>query len=111
MDGAFAFVAPTFKPLVWRGQAVEAKGVYRIKRFAEDGVCIDELDLKYIATCASKKVRVHVGSIEVLSRRMVLALTPTGRWVYIDRKTGSLYDALSGKCKSSELLRIEPGDL
>ena len=111
MDGAFAFRATVFRPLVWKGKGIEDKGIYCIKRFSEDGFCVDELDLKYISSSPVRKLRVRCGPKEILLRRMTLAITPAGNFVYVDRKTGSLYDAVTGKCKTSDFLRIEPGDL
>ena len=109
MEAACAFAASSGRSY-WRGQTITPTNAYLIRRFGEDAVCLDEADLKHLLRHPVKKMHVQMGK-EVMLRKMTLALTPAHRWVYADRKTGTLYDAITGECKTSDVLRIRPGDL
>jgi hypothetical protein len=100
------------RPLVWEARMIKLNSnpLFQIHRFAYDATCLDELDVAKMAGYPVKKMHVLAGEERML-RKMVLAITPTQKFVYIDKNTGTIYDSITGLCKTSQAIRIEPGDL
>lgn len=100
------------RPLVWEARTIKLNSnpLFQIRRFSSDGTCLDDSDLAKLAGYPVRKMHVRLGK-ETFLRKMILAVTPAQRFVFVDKITGTIYDSITGRCKTSPVLHIEPGEL
>lgn len=112
-ESSVAFVSKHYRrPLVWQARMINLNSnpLFQIRRFSTEGSCLDDTDIAKLAGYPVRKLHVLVGAERML-RKMVLAITPTQKFVYVDKITGTIYDSITGLCKTSQAIRIAPGEL